>query len=188
MKQVISLRPDTKPHTNFPSRKKNIWGKAAGKKHVGLVIWEASRINPQGGNIWEETSENSQLVKPWWRLAFLGITWEHLGSLGIINDHPVQLSGTDSDHLESSGMVRDHLSYVNSSGIIWDDLRLFGIIRNLVNYLGELWKPLWRLLENCWKNCGALECLNHWKQWFHYISAKTQTVKCRYHITMNFLR
>ena len=54
--------------------------------------------------------------------------------------------------------------------------------------LGELWKLLWALLENCWKNYGALECLNHSEQWFHYISAKTQTLQSRYHMTMDFWR
>ena len=54
--------------------------------------------------------------------------------------------------------------------------------------LGELWKLLWALLENCWKNYGALECLNYSEQWFHYISAKTQTLQSRYHMTMGFWR
>ena len=54
--------------------------------------------------------------------------------------------------------------------------------------LGKLWKLLWALLENCWKNYGALECLNYSEQWFHYISAKTQTLQSRYHMTMDCWR
>ena len=61
--------------------------------------------------------------------------------------------------------------------------------RDIHNHiLGELWKLLWALLENCWKNYGALECPNYSKQWMHYISAKTQTLQSRYHMTMDFWR